>query len=162
KHKIFTTEQVSFYLTTILKKYDPDAKITWEDTRIVNGHPVHAVEYSCLSNGVPNKQLVYIHSGSAGSIMVIATIENQSIKNLEDSMELLNGLEVSDQQMPSSANREILPKQGLLFLNSKIWVEYDPKKWKQAAKRVVTGAEIEASDIEDWLIGDFMFIHSSG
>jgi hypothetical protein len=60
---------------------------------------------------------------------------------------LLNGLEISDQELPSSANRDVLPSPGLLLVNSRVSIKYDPRKWEQQ----------EADEV-----GYFKFIHSSG
>jgi hypothetical protein len=130
------------------KRGDPNARITFEEKRIVNGRQVLAVEISLTIEGVPVKMLGYYHSGSSGNIQVIGVIpETVFTKNIGEVTEFLNGLESSDQEVPSSANREAMPKAGLLLLNSRMSVKYDPKKWKQRRSDEV---------------GHFTFTHSSG
>jgi len=114
------------------KEADRNAKITFEDKRIVNGRQVAAVKLSILSEGVPFTAFGYLHGGSAGSVMVVgSSVENQFAKHLDDITELLNGLEITDLELRSSANREIVPTPGMLSITPSTSVMYDHKKWKQ-------------------------------
>lgn len=130
------------------KRVDPNARITSEDKRIVNGRQVLAVEMSFTLEGVPVKMLGYYHGGSSGNVHVIGILpETAFSKNIGEVTEFLNGIEISDQEVPSSASREAMPKAGLLLLNSRMSVKYDPNKWKQQ--------RVDA-------VGHFTFTHSSG
>ena len=127
---------------------DPNARITFEEKRIVNGRPVLAIEISTTMEGEPYKFLGYVHGGGAGSIAVIGIIpESLYTKNKQEMTEFLNGLEVSDQELTTTASREVMPEPGLLLVNSRVSIKYDPAKWK----------EIKSDEI-----GTFTFIHSSG
>jgi len=131
-----------------MKHGDPNARITFDEKRIVNGRQVLAVEMSASIEGVPLKTLGYYHGGLSGNIQVLGLIpETVFTDNIGELTEFLNGLEISDQELPTSANREAMPNPGLLSLNSKVSVQYDPKKWKQRPSNEV---------------GHFTFAHSSG
>src|SRR5260370_28240044 len=56
------------------KRGDPNARITFEEKRIVNGRQVLAVEISLTIQWVPAKMLGYYHTGSSGNIQVIGVI----------------------------------------------------------------------------------------
>jgi hypothetical protein len=64
-------------------------------------------------------------------MVVGSSVENQFTKHLDDITELLNGLEITDLQLRSSANREVIPTPGMLSITPSANVKYDPKKWKQ-------------------------------
>jgi hypothetical protein len=107
------------------KRVDPNARITFEENRIVNGRQVLALQMAFTTKGVPLRYVGYYHGGTSGSIQVIAfTREPALTYNIEDLTEFLNGLEFSDQDLPAAANS------GLVSFNSKMSVKYDPKKWK--------------------------------
>jgi hypothetical protein len=127
-----STDALANLLLRGSKEADPNAKMTFEDKRIVNGRQVTAVKLSVLSEGVPFTAFGYLHGDSAGSVMVVgSSVENQFAKHLEDITELLNGLEITDLQLRSSANREVIPTPGLLPITPSASVRYDHKKWKQ-------------------------------
>lgn len=112
---------------------DPNAKITSEEKRIVNGRQVLEFEISAKVEGVPSKIYGYSHGGLSGNVEVLGMIPEAQLtrNNIADVTEFLNGLEMSDRELPSSASREILPQPGNLFVNSKVSIKYDPKKWKE-------------------------------
>ncbi len=127
---------------------DPNARITFEEKRIVNGRPVIALELSTTMEGQPYKFFGYLYGGSAGSIAVMSIIpERLYTKNKGEMTEFLNGLEISDRELITSANREVIPGPGILFVNSKVSIKYDPTKWKEDKSEE---------------IGSFSFTHSSG
>jgi hypothetical protein len=145
------TTTLSTRLLEVLKKKDPNAKITFEEERIVNGQQVNAFQLSASDEGVPVKGFGYSYSGSAGSVIVIgAAVENQFAKYLEDITELLDGLVIAEPDLSSSANRLALPTPGLLPLTSKISLSYNPKQWKQGPS--------DKNDDAD----TYTFSHSSG
>ncbi len=115
------------------KRGDPNARVISEEKRIVNGRQVLAFEISAKVEGVPTKIFGYSHGGSSGNVEVLGMIPEALLtkNNIEDVTEFLNGLEMSDQEFPSSASREIVPQQGNLFVNSKVSIKYDPAKWTQ-------------------------------
>jgi hypothetical protein len=132
----------------IAKRGDPNARITFEEKRIVNGRQVLTVEISTTIEGVPAKTLGYYHGGSSGNIQVIGLIpETVFTKNIGEVTEFLNGLEISDQELPTSASREGMSNQETLSVNSQVSIKYDPKKWRQTRTNEVA---------------TFLFTHSSG
>ena len=48
------------------READPNARITFEEKRIVNGRPVIALELSSTMEGKPYKFFGYLYGGSAG------------------------------------------------------------------------------------------------
>jgi hypothetical protein len=132
----------------------PNSRITFEEKRTVNGRQVLATEMSITKDGAIYRFFGYYHGGSSGGIAVIGyTAEALFSKNIREVTEFLNGLEISDQELPSSANRassgnrDVLPSPGLLLVNSRVSIKYDPKKWER-----------HGTDE----IGYFTFIHASG
>ena len=130
------------------RENDPNAQITFEENRTVNGRQVLALEISTTMEGESYKFLGYYYGGASGSIAVIGMIpETVYTKNIGEVSEFLNGLEISDQELPSSANREVIPNQGSLSVNSKVRIEYDPQKWRRTRTNQ---------------IATFIFTHTSG
>jgi hypothetical protein len=118
-------------MLTMIKSSDPNAKIIFEEDRIVNGRQVFAFQISATLDGRPVQFLSYYHCGSSGSINAVAfTLDSMFVKNREELTEFLNGLEISDNDLTSSANREMESIPGSLSVNSKITIKYDPIKWR--------------------------------
>jgi hypothetical protein len=68
-------------------------------------------------------------------------------KNIRELTEFLNGLEISEQELPTSASREVISNKDNLSVNPKVHIEYDRQKWKQTKTNEVA---------------TFLFTHSSG
>jgi len=106
---------------TNFKNTAPNAKITVEQQRIVNGRQILALQIVATIGGLPVKYLVYCHTGSSGTIQVVGWMVGSAIRdNSEDITEFLNGLEIADDDAS-----------GILKVNSAVTVMYDPKKWKE-------------------------------
>jgi hypothetical protein len=137
------------------KSFDPNAKITFEETRIVNGRQVRALQIVGTTKGIPFRYFGYYHGGTSGTIQLVAyTIDSAFTENLAAFTEFLNGLEIMDEDLPpsslpsSSQNTSTPTTDGLLQFNgNKMSVKYDSKKWKQT----------ESSEV-----GRFTFNHRSG
>lgn len=112
------------------KAVDPNAHITLEEKRIVNGRDILALQIAGINKGVPFKHFGYYHGGTSGTVQVIVyTIEAALNDNIDIFTDFLNGLEVSDQDLqPASGPVATL---GLVFFNSTMSLKYNPKKWKQ-------------------------------
>src|SRR5262249_28863247 len=108
-----------------------------------------AVQFSVTIEGDLFRILGYYHGGSSGCIQAIAfTFDTTFADNIGEITDFLNGLEISDQEVPSSSfNTDHMPYPGLLSISSKISVTYDPNKWKQVSSNE---------------FGPFEFSHSSG
>ena len=136
-----------------VKSADPDAAITFKERRIVNGRPILAVQMAAKIEGDLWGILGYYHGGSSGSVQVIgfarAPIFN---KNIGEITEFLNGLEVSDQEIVSPANRYAKVHPGLISLRPTMSLTYDPKRWKP----------LQAPSDEFSEFTDFSFEHLSG
>jgi hypothetical protein len=116
-----------------IKKADPNAQAIYEEQRIVNGRQILPIQFLVSTDGESFRVLGYYHGGSSGSIQVIAyTSDSKFGQNLGEITELLDGLEVKDQDVPSSANGDHILFPGLLSITSTISVSYDPTKWRQA------------------------------
>lgn len=128
---------------------DQGAKILSEETRIVNGKQVLALQMAATLQGIPFRFYGYCYSGTSGSLQVWAyTAESVFQNNLEAFDGFLNGLEISDQELPSPAPGVPSAKDGVLFFNAaKMSVKYAPDKWKQNPSTET---------------GRFTFHHSSG
>jgi hypothetical protein len=121
------TEGLRELVLTNAKSAAPNAKITSEEKRIVNGREVLALQMAVTIKGIPFKILGYYHGGTSGAIQVVGSIVEPALSdNIEDVTEFLNGLEIADEDLPSTGI--LCP--GLLRFNSRIAFKYDPKKWE--------------------------------
>jgi hypothetical protein len=123
-------------LSNIRRKVDGSCKITLEETRIVNGKRVLALQLDANWKSIPIRYYGYIYGGTSGTIQVW-TFTGQSIfaNNAERFTRFLNGLEISDQELPLPRSAVSVSPQkdsGLLLLDSvKMKLKYDPAQWKQ-------------------------------
>src|SRR5262249_29488326 len=92
-----------------IKHADPNAHIIYEEQRIVNGRQILAIQFSLNIQGKRSRVLGYYHGGSSGCIQVIAyTSDSKFADNRGEITELLDGLEVTDEDVPSG-NGEHIP-----------------------------------------------------
>jgi hypothetical protein len=131
------------------KQVDPNLRVISKEERIVNGRQILAVQFSVTIEGDLFRILGYYHGGSSGSIQAIAfAFDTTFANNIGEITDFLNGLEISDQEVPSSSFiPDHMPYPGLLSISSKISLTYDPNKWKQVSSNE---------------FGPFEFSHSSG
>ena len=111
-----------------MKKKDPKVKVVREERRMVNGRPVLMLEMTPTIQQVPFHFLGYVYGGNSGSVQVWAfTTESLYFKYGAVFAELLNGLEISDQPMPSAKKAD---GEGLLTLGVEdLRVRFDATKW---------------------------------
>ena len=75
----------------------PDAAITYEDSRIVNGVKVICLQIQGTASGVPFTYFGYYYSGKAGIIQVVTyTGQNLFEEYQSDFQDFLNGLTVTE------------------------------------------------------------------
>ncbi|MGA3188474.1 MAG: YbjN domain-containing protein [Bryobacteraceae bacterium] len=109
---------------------DPDSKITFREKRIVNGRQVLAMRLESTVDKMALRFYGYYYGGTSGTIQVIAfALANVFDRNADEFTMFLDGLEISDQDLPS------LPiDSGVLLVNSgTMAINYDPEKWKKTA-----------------------------
>lgn len=123
------TEGLRELVLTNARNAAPNAKITFEENRIVNGRQVLALQMAATVKGIPVKYFGYYHGGTSGTVQVIGVLVGSAFSdnNIEGVTEFLNGLEISDEDLPPTG----ILYPGLLRFNSKISVKYDPNKWDQ-------------------------------
>jgi len=115
-----------------LRAADPAAVILSQDRRIVNGRQVEALQISAAPLGVKARYFAYLHGGTSGTIQVIAyTAESAFNRNLQQFTDFLNGLEVSDQELPAPVSHELSNSGSLVFNDGRMSIRYDPGKWLQ-------------------------------
>jgi hypothetical protein len=113
-----------------IKRADPNAQIISEEQRMVNGREILAIQFVLNVEGHRSRVFGYYHGGSSGCLQVIAyTLNSKFANNISEITEFLDGLDVRDQDLPSSANHILYP--GMLWLSSTINLSYDPTKWRQ-------------------------------
>ena len=109
-----TTTALRDSILNAQKNEDPNVQINLEEKRTVNGRQVLAIQVSTTEKGVPIRYFGYYHGGSSGIISVVGrTAETLFSKNRGAVTEFLNGLEISDQELTSSANRDTMPTRAL-------------------------------------------------
>ncbi len=115
-----------------VRNIDPAAMILSQDRRIVNGRPVTAVQMSGSALGIKARYFGYFHGGTAGTIQVMVyTAESALNRNSQQLTEFLNGLEISDQELPPApVSTELSNSGSLVFDDGHMSVRYDPAKWR--------------------------------
>lgn len=79
-----------------LRTVDENAKVTFEEKRIVNGKEVLCMTSEFTVEGIPAAYHGYYYSGEEGSIQVIAWTGQNLFKELKPEIEaFLNGLEIA-------------------------------------------------------------------
>jgi hypothetical protein len=127
---------------TNAQKVDPDTKVILEEKRIVNGREILALQMSGTIKNIPFTYLGYFHGGTSGVVQVVTyTLASEFDSNLAGFTDFLNGLELSDKDLPAVST------QGVLTLNAGMSIRYDQNKWKRR----------QSSDA-----GRFFFTNSSG
>ena len=113
---------------TNFKKKGEKVKVVSEEKRIVNGRPVLALQVVATVSGLPVKYFGYYYGGSSGSIQLIGMMLGAAITNdnLEELTKFLNGLEVSDEDLPATG----ILYSGLVSVTRSISVKYDSEKWE--------------------------------
>jgi putative serine protease PepD len=121
-----------------LKKSDPNAKIAFQEKRIVNGRQVVAMYIDATVSKLPIRYYGYYYGGTSGTIQAITyTVSTAFDRNVDEFTTFLDGLEITDQELPSPTTTSAETNQGgLLLLNSgTMGVTYDSKKWKQTQSK---------------------------
>jgi hypothetical protein len=116
-----------------MRKTDAYAKLVLQETRVVNGREVVALQVDLTSNKIPVRFYGYCYSGSSGSIQAW-TYTSKSLfdANQEGFTRFLNGLEIASSDVPNAPVAESNASAGNLSLNSgKAILKYDTAKWKQ-------------------------------
>ena len=130
------TDSLKAIVLANMRTVDSNAKITLEETRMVNGKKVLVLQYDATYQQVPFRFYGYFHGGSSGTIQVITwtslSLFDSNIARLTD---FLDGLEIMDEDLPASSQPSLAPNtsvpssDGLLDFNAgKMSVKYDPKK----------------------------------
>ena len=134
------TETLAKIALANAQKVDPNAKIAFKEKRLVNGKEVIVMHIEGTLNDIPFRYYGYYYGGTSGSIQAITfTVSSAFERNAEDFTTFLNGLEITDQELPppsrtSSAAEATDP--GLLLINSgTAAVKYDPSKWKKTVSK---------------------------
>ena len=77
------------------KRIAPDIQITFEETRIVNGHPILCLKMDATVQGIPITYYNYYYSGKVGAIQIMTyTGQNLFAEYKSEMDDLLNGFEV--------------------------------------------------------------------
>lgn len=75
----------------------PDAEITMDQARVVNGVPVTAMQLTGTAHGIPFRYFGYYYAGKAGTLQLITFTGASLFSEYEaDFEELLNGLQISE------------------------------------------------------------------
>lgn len=75
----------------------PDAAITFDETRRVNGATVEAMQLTGTTQGIPFRYYGYYFSGTTGTVQIICYTGESLFPDYKvDFEELLNGLQVAD------------------------------------------------------------------
>jgi len=124
----------------------PNARVTLQEKRTVNGRQVLAMQLEGSMADIPFRYYGYFYGGTSGTIQVVTfTVSPAFDKNVAEFTKFLDGLEISDQDLPSSAglnltNNDPPPANSgarskepeRQVINSGVMeLAFDPKKWRQ-------------------------------
>jgi hypothetical protein len=121
------------------KKADPNARVTFEERRVVNGRQLICLQIEGIIRNIPFRYYGYYYGGSSGTIQVITyTIQTSFDKLFSDFTEFLNGLEIYDTELSSGAtggttggaNTYSSSLADFSFNNNRMKLTYDKNKWK--------------------------------
>jgi hypothetical protein len=102
RYAVIIPERIQIPLETLriaaitnAKKVAPDARIPFEEKRIVNNRKILCLKMDATIQGIPVSYINYYYSGKAGAVQVMAyTGQNLLDEYTADLMDLLNGFEV--------------------------------------------------------------------
>jgi len=139
--KVFTeekgvpTELLTKVALTNARQADPNAKLTAQEYRKVNGREVLMLQMEATIHEDPVHFYGYYYGGFSGTIQVVTmTRQSDFAKNVADLTDFLNGLVISDEPLmdpPSDASSKgpvVVP-----LNDGKASIQYDGKKWRQAS-----------------------------
>ncbi|HWQ03652.1 MAG TPA: YbjN domain-containing protein [Candidatus Nitrosotenuis sp.] len=138
------------------KKADPNAFVSFEERRTVNGRQVVCLQIDFTVSNIPSRYYGYYYGGSSGTIQVVTyTFQSAFDRNRADFTDFLNGLEINDTELTGGGGGSTPPIGGggtsgrgeIRFNNDRMWVNYERSKWKQE-----TSTES----------GRYLFQHSTG
>lgn len=102
RYAVIIPERIQIPLETLriaaianAKKVAPDARIAFEEKRIVNNRKILCLKMDATIQGIPISYINYYYSGKAGAVQVMVyTGQNLLDEYNADLMDLLNGFEV--------------------------------------------------------------------
>ena len=140
------TERIGIPIETLteialsnMKKSDPNAKITFQEKRIVNGRQVVAMYIDTTVSNLQVRYYGYYYGGNSGTLQAITyTVSEQFGSNVDEFTRFLDGIEISDQELqpsPATAGPPVGSSRVLSVNSGSMGVRYNPKKWKQTTSK---------------------------
>ncbi len=132
------TESLNDIALSNVRDVDPNAKITLQEKRTVNGRDVLCLQIEASNKNIPFTYYGYYYGGTSGTIQVVTfTVRSAFAKNEPDSTQFLNGLEVYDSeyrlsQTATKENQQSGQPHQITLNSGKFVVIYDSQKWKEA------------------------------
>jgi hypothetical protein len=135
-----STDSLSEIALINAKRADPDARIVFKEKRLVNGRQVLALKIEATIKDIPFRFYSYCYGGTSGTIQVVAfTTTGAFDRNANEFTAFLNGLEISDQDLPpppAAAQTLLSADNGLLLVNNgTMGIKYDPQKWRKTESK---------------------------
>ena len=132
------TDALSEIALANAKKVAPDATVVMKEKRIVNGRQILAMQMQGTTASLPFRYYGYYYGGASGTIQAITyTVATAFERNVDEFTMFLDGLEISDQELPPPAKASSLGDEpGVLLVNADAMaINYNSKTWKQNASK---------------------------
>ncbi|MBD3360737.1 hypothetical protein GF366_02970 [Candidatus Peregrinibacteria bacterium] len=129
----------------------PNAKVTFEETREVNGAEVLVLQMEGTITGIDVKYYGYYYSGEVGTIQFLTyTSKNLFSEYEEELTELLNGLELYDEgdYVPAGRKAEEGEKLSISGENMGYSITYDSGKWAVVDSLYGTDSEYDFEHVD--------------
>jgi hypothetical protein len=138
------TEALAELALTNAKQSDPNAKVTLRGKRTVNGREVLVLQIDLTVKNIPLRLYSYSHGGTSGTIQVVTYTAASAFDSKADEFtEFLDGLEISDQDLPKpdKAAAASISDPGRLLLDTEdASIEYNPQTWRKTESKDASGS----------------------
>lgn len=114
---------------TNAKKLDPDARVVFEERRVINGRELLYLEMDVTGQGIPFRFTGYYHGGTKSNLQVIGyTVRGEFEATRKGLEEFINGIEIREPSAPEPA-KTVEADPGLLTYGNFL-LKFDPEVWK--------------------------------
>lgn len=117
---------------TNAKKLDPNARVVFEERRVINGRELLYLEMDVTGQGIPFRFTGYYHGGTKSNLQVIGyTVRGEIEATRKGLEEFINGIEIREPSAPEP-EKIVEADPGQLSYGN-FTLKFDPEVWKADA-----------------------------